>query len=82
MKIGYVVSDKNIKTRVAHVEYFLFNAKYGAYYKRSRKFHYHDEYEVSKLGDVVLIAPFRRRSKMKTYRLIEVVKKHTAPVRV
>mmetsp|Transcript_129835 Transcript_129835/g.277140 ORF Transcript_129835/g.277140 Transcript_129835/m.277140 type:complete len:211 (+) Transcript_129835:104-736(+) len=82
MKIGYVVSDKNEKTRVAHVEYFLFNAKYGAYYKRSKKFHYHDEYEISKLGDVVLIAPYRKTSAMKSYRLIEVMKKNTAPVRV
>mmetsp|Transcript_91151 Transcript_91151/g.283554 ORF Transcript_91151/g.283554 Transcript_91151/m.283554 type:complete len:199 (-) Transcript_91151:229-825(-) len=82
MKIGYVVSDKNIKTRVAHVEYFLFNAKYGAYYKRSKKFHYHDEYEVSKLGDVVIIGHFKKRSKMKNYRLIEVMKKNTAPTHV
>merc|ERR1712187_221285 len=82
MKIGYVVSDKNEKTRVAHVEYFLFNAKYGAYYKRSKKFHYHDEYEISKLGDVVLIAPSKKTSTMKAYRLIEVMKKNTAPVRV
>merc|ERR1712113_1239344 len=82
MKIGYVISDKNEKTRVAHVEYFLFNAKYGAYYKRSKKFHYHDEYEISKLGDVVLIAPFRKRSRMKNYRIIEVLKQNTLPIRV
>eukprot|EP00440_Ansanella_granifera_P036603 gb/GFBE01039711.1/.p1 GENE.gb/GFBE01039711.1/~~gb/GFBE01039711.1/.p1 ORF type:complete len:185 (+),score=49.36 gb/GFBE01039711.1/:1-555(+) len=82
MKIGYVVSDKNSKTRVALVEYFLFNAKYGAYYKRSKKKHFHDEYEVSKLGDVVLITPYRKKSTMKSYRLVEVLKKSSVPTRV
>jgi small subunit ribosomal protein S17 len=81
-KIGYVISDCNTKTRVAHVEYFLFNAKYGAYYKKSKKFHFHDEYETAQLGDVVMIAPYRRRSKMKHYRLIEVLKKNDTPIRV
>eukprot|EP00416_Gambierdiscus_australes_P033054 CAMPEP_0171092914 /NCGR_PEP_ID=MMETSP0766_2-20121228/38050_1 /TAXON_ID=439317 /ORGANISM="Gambierdiscus australes, Strain CAWD 149" /LENGTH=187 /DNA_ID=CAMNT_0011551261 /DNA_START=38 /DNA_END=601 /DNA_ORIENTATION=+ len=82
MKVGYVVSDVNAKTRICHVEYFLFDAKYGAYYRRSKKKHYHDEYEISKLGDVVLITPWKKRSKMKHYRLVEVLKKNTAPVRV
>lgn len=82
MKVGYVVSDKNKRTRIAHVEYFLFNAKLGAYYKQSKRFHYHDHYEISKLGDVVLIAPTKKRSNMKAYRIIEVLKNNTAPVRV
>merc|ERR1712187_8680 len=82
MKIGYVVSDFNRKTRVAYCEYFLFSAKYGLYYKRSSKFHFHDEYEISKLGDVVLIAPYRRVSAKKSYRLIEVMKKNTAPTTI
>merc|ERR1712061_751883 len=77
-KIGYVVSDVHPKTRICHVEYFLFNAKYGHWYKRSSKIHYHDEYESSKLGDVVMIAPTRKLSKRKAYRLIEVVKNNTA----
>merc|ERR1712039_91273 len=81
-KIGYVVSDAQVKTRVALIEYYLFNAKYGSWYKRSTKIHYHDEYETSKLGDVVLIAPTRKMSKKKTYRLVEVVKNNTAPIRV
>merc|ERR1711920_391057 len=81
-KIGYVVSDANKKTRVAHVEYFLFNAKFSTWYKRSSKIHYHDEYETSKMGDVVLIAPYRKVSKKKTHRLVEVVKNNTAPIRV
>eukprot|EP00929_Paragymnodinium_shiwhaense_P002403 TRINITY_DN102637_c0_g1_i1.p1 TRINITY_DN102637_c0_g1~~TRINITY_DN102637_c0_g1_i1.p1 ORF type:complete len:210 (-),score=60.74 TRINITY_DN102637_c0_g1_i1:177-806(-) len=82
MKVGYVVSDRQKKTRIAHVEYFLFNAKLGAYYKQSKRFHFHDEYEISKLGDVVLIAPFRKKTTMKHYRIIEVLKNNTAPVRV
>merc|ERR1712107_425146 len=81
-KIGYVVSTAGRKTRVALIEYFLFNAKFGSWYKRSKKFHFHDEYETAQLGDVVIIAPCRKRSKMKAYRLVEVVKKNTAPIRV
>merc|ERR1712008_118809 len=82
-KVGYVVSkiDRS-NTGVALIEYFKFSEKYGAYYKRSVKCHYHDEYKVSKLGDVVIVAPFRKMTKMKSWRLVEVMKKNTAPTHV
>merc|ERR1712182_11564 len=60
MKIGYVISAEKPKTRVVLCEYYLFNGKYGMYYKRSKKFHMHDEYGISKLGDVVMLAPCRK----------------------
>eukprot|EP00930_Biecheleria_cincta_P062505 TRINITY_DN4797_c0_g1_i2.p1 TRINITY_DN4797_c0_g1~~TRINITY_DN4797_c0_g1_i2.p1 ORF type:complete len:197 (+),score=44.03 TRINITY_DN4797_c0_g1_i2:71-661(+) len=82
MKIGYVIADKQKKTRICLVEYFLFNSKYGVYYKRSKKKHFHDEYELSKLGDVVLITPYRKLSNMKSYRLVEIMKKGEAPTHV
>ncbi|CAE8665972.1 unnamed protein product [Polarella glacialis] len=82
MKIGYVTSDVNIKTRVALIEYYLFDAKYGSWYKRTSKIHFHDEYEISKIGDVVLVAPCRKQSNMKAHRLVEVMKKNNAPTRI
>jgi len=81
-KVGYVVQDATRKTRACHVEYFLFSTKYGYWYKRSKVKHFHDEYGLSQLGDVVLIAPYRKSSKIKHYRLVEVLKNSTQPVRV
>merc|ERR1711920_601989 len=75
-KIGYVVGDKNPKTRIMLSEYYKFSAKYGCWYRRSTRIHYHDEYEISKLGDVVIIAPFKKRTNLKKHRIVEVVKQN------
>merc|ERR1712046_82465 len=71
-KIGYVISDCNKKTRTALVERFVFFSVLGVYTKRSRKIHFHDEYETSKVGDVVVIAPCRKLSGKKAHRLVEI----------
>mmetsp|Transcript_34347 Transcript_34347/g.78263 ORF Transcript_34347/g.78263 Transcript_34347/m.78263 type:complete len:198 (-) Transcript_34347:34-627(-) len=81
-KFGYVVSDKNRKTRVCLVEYFLFHTTLGVWYKQSKKKHFHDEYEISKVGDAVLIAPWEKMSSKKSHRLVEVVRSNSGPVRV
>merc|ERR1711871_366212 len=63
MKKGFVISDRMSKSRMMLFEYFKYNTKYKIFQKRMKRVMYHDEYEISKLGDVVLIAPFRKLSR-------------------
>ena len=75
-EMGKVISDKMDKTVVVLVERRVRHPKYGKYIKRSTKIHAHDEKNVSKMGDTVLIKVSRPRSKMKTWELVEVVTKN------
>ena len=49
--------------------------KYGKYINLSSKYHVHDEKEVSKEGDLVIIQECRPLSKTKSWKLLEVIKK-------
>ena len=49
--------------------------KYGKYINLSTKYHVHDEKEVSKEGDIVLIQECKPISKTKNWMLVDVVKK-------
>merc|ERR1719263_433111 len=79
MKVGYVINDQMNETRIMLSEHFVFNGKYGVWRKRWKKKHFHDELQLSKLGDVVVIAPTRKMTPRKHYRLIEVLKKNKLP---
>merc|ERR1712118_106840 len=88
-KVGIVIrEDRKRKQRTALVEFFRFAPRYQAFYKRSRKFHFHDEYQLAKTGDIVPIAPCRPDTVKAagghrvSYRLVEVMRANTAPVRV
>jgi small subunit ribosomal protein S17 len=49
------------------------HSKYKKVVRRSRRFHAHDAENAAKVGDVVRIVESRPLSKMKTWRLVEVV---------
>jgi small subunit ribosomal protein S17 len=49
--------------------------KYGKYINLSTKYHVHDEKEVSKEGDIVLIQECKPISKTKNWMLVDVVQK-------
>ncbi len=70
---GIVVSRSGDKTAVVEVQ----ERKPHVFYKKmmttSSKFHVHDEENVTNVGDEVLIMETRPLSKMKRWRLIEVV---------
>ena len=70
---GKVVSDKTDKTITVVVDTYKKHALYNKRVKSSKKFHVHDENNVAKIGDVVTIIETRPISKLKRFRLLEVV---------
>ncbi|MFN7278743.1 MAG: 30S ribosomal protein S17, partial [bacterium] len=48
---------------------------YGKFVKKTTKFHAHDELNAAKPGDVVRIMETRPLSKLKRWRLVEIVEK-------
>ena len=73
--IGKVVSTKMAKTIVVQVERQKAHPLYRRVVSRSKKFYAHDEKDVANVGDFVKIEETRPLSKMKRWRLLEVVKK-------
>lgn len=72
---GTVVSDANDKTIVVKVERLVKDLKYGKYLRRTTKLHAHDEKNECRLGDLVEIQESRPYSKMKTWTLVNIIKK-------
>lgn len=72
-KQGTVVSDRRQQTRKVEVSFLVRDSKYGKYVRRRSIFHVHDPADVSRAGDKVEIAPCRRVSKTKSWRLVRVV---------
>ena len=73
-KIGRVVSNKTDKTIVVVVESLKKHRIYKRTYKQTKRFHAHDEQNVCQIGDLVRIEESRPLSKLKRWRLIEIVK--------
>jgi len=72
---GVVVSDKGDKTIIVKVDVIKSHPKYKKVVRRSVKFHAHDEQNAAGVGDTVRIVETRPLSKMKHWRLAEVVEK-------
>ncbi len=72
---GTVVSDKMDKTITVVVDTYKKSPLYGKRIKSSKKFHAHDEEGLAKVGDTVTIMETRPLSKIKRFRLLEVVAK-------
>lgn len=72
-KTGRVVSDKMQKTIVVAVERRIKHPLYGRVVKRTTKFYAHDEKRQAKVGDTVRIMEARPLSRLKRWRLVEVV---------
>lgn len=77
--IGVVTSDARQNTRTVAVTYQARHPKYGKFVQRQAKYHVHDEKNECKLGDRVEIAPCRRVSKTKSYRLLRIIEASIAP---
>lgn len=73
-RTGTVVSDAMDKTRVVRVERRMRHPVYGKELTVFKKYHVHDEQNVSHQGDEVLIMESRPLSRLKRWRLISVVK--------
>lgn len=72
---GVVVSAAGDKTCVVKVEDRKRHPLYGKMITSSTKFHAHDEDNTCGIGDVVRIMETRPLSKLKRWRLVEIVEK-------
>ncbi len=73
--VGVVTSDKMDKSITVSVERKIMHAKYGKYLKKTKKYHAHDEANDAKTGDVVRIMETRPLSKLKRWRLVDIVER-------
>jgi small subunit ribosomal protein S17 len=74
-KIGQVVSAKMQKTIVVEVSRRVPHPLYKRIVTKRKKFYAHDEEATAKMGDVVRIIECRPLSKLKRWRLDEVVRR-------
>jgi small subunit ribosomal protein S17 len=72
---GVVIKDKMEKTRVVESVQVFRHAKYAKVMRRRKKFYAHDEKNESHVGDKVKIEEIRPLSKLKRWRLLEIVGK-------
>jgi small subunit ribosomal protein S17 len=73
--VGEVVSDKATKTIVVEVSRRIRHPRYRKIVTRYKKFHAHDENEEAGLGDMVRIEESRPLSRLKRWRLAEIIEK-------
>ena len=73
--VGTVVSNKMHKTIVVEVERKVKHPLYGKYMKKYSKMYAHDDANVCKVGDIVLIKQSRPLSKTKHWVLVKCVRK-------
>lgn len=69
------MSNKMDKTIAVQVERRLKHPLYGKFVKRSKKFIAHDEENTCNIGDRVRIMETRPLSKMKRWRLVEILER-------
>lgn len=72
--VGEVVSDKMDKTVVVRTVSRVPHPRFGKIVKQTAKFHAHDEKNEAKIGDKVRIMETRPLSRLKRWRLVEVLK--------
>lgn len=73
--VGVVKSDKMQKTRRVEIPRITKHPKYGKYIRSRTVCYVHDEENKSVVGDVVEIEECRPLSKMKRWKLIDIVRK-------
>ena len=74
-RTGKVVSNKMNKSITIAVERKVKHAKYGKFIHKTTKLMAHDENQECGIGDTVRIMETRPLSKLKRWRLVEVVEK-------
>src|SRR5215831_8090662 len=75
IRTGEVVSSSMNKTIVVRTVTRVPHPKFGKIVKQMRKFYAHDEQNQAKPGDTVRIMETRPLSKLKRWRLVEVIQK-------
>ncbi len=75
IRTGVVTSNKMDKTITIAIERKVKHPLYGKFVKKTSKFHAHDENNECSIGDTVKVMETRPMSKLKRWRLVEVVEK-------
>ena len=73
-RVGEVISDKMDKTIVVKTVTRVPHPLFGKIIKQVKKFHVHDEKNEAKIGDRVSIMETRPLSRLKRWRLVEVIR--------
>lgn len=73
-RVGQVVSTKMLKTAVVETTTRVPHAKFGKIIKQVKRFYAHDEDGKAQVGDTVRIMETRPLSKLKRWRLVEIIK--------
>jgi small subunit ribosomal protein S17 len=74
-KEGVVIASKMKKTVVVEVERRVKHPVFKKYYTRTSTFYVHDEGSTAKIGDYVRIKAVKPVSKLKRWKVIEVIRK-------
>ncbi|MFM9984110.1 MAG: 30S ribosomal protein S17 [Flavobacteriales bacterium] len=74
-RTGVVTSNKMNKSIVVTVEAKVMHPKYGKFVKHTKRFMAHDEKDECGVGDTVKIMETRPLSKLKRWRVVEIVEK-------
>lgn len=72
---GKVISNKMLKTIVVQIERKVKHPLYGKYMRRFSKMYAHDEDNACQVGDLVTIQQSRPMSKLKRWKLVEILKR-------
>ena len=72
-RVGEVVSNKMTKTEVVRVERRFRHQRFNKIVTAFTKFYAHDEKSEAKIGDLVRIQETRPLSRLKRWRLVEVL---------
>ena len=72
---GTVVSNKMDKTIIVAVERKVAHRLYGKQMTRTKKLYVHDQENAAREGDLVRITETRPLSKLKRWRVVEIVEK-------
>lgn len=74
-RIGVVFSNKMDKTITVAVKWKEKHPIYGKFVNKTKKYHAHDEKNDCNIGDTVRIMETRPLSKLKRWRLIEIIER-------
>ena len=74
-RTGVVVSDKREKTVTVAIKQSFPHPKYGKIVRKTKKLYAHDESFDAKVGDTVRVMETKPISKMKRWRITEVIER-------
>lgn len=74
-RIGVVSSNKMEKTVTVAIKWKEKHPIYGKFVNKTKKYHAHDEKNECNIGDTVRLMETRPLSKLKRWRVVEIVEK-------